>query len=229
MARFILRDVILSYPTLFTPRLPKDPKPGDEPKFSCTYIDTNPEQVKAFKKAAIAVAQERWGSKLTGAKLRTLETQHGPAVFLVSGDLRVRMPWNDDPGAVASKGYPEGSTYINSRGVSKPGVVSIVPDPNTGKPMQITDESRVYPGIIGNASGDLYAYGKSGNNGVSFGLGNVQIVRDGERLDGRANAADEFDADASAVADLSDLTGEAVPAGVGVVSDDGDDLSDLIG
>lgn len=228
MARFILRDVILSFPNLFTPRLPKDAKPGDEPKYSCTYIVTNPEQIKAFKKAAIAVAQERWGAKLAGAKLRTLETQHGPATFLVSDALRVRMPWNDDPSVVAKKGYPAGSTFINSRGTSKPGVVSIIPDPNTGKPMVSTDESKVYPGVIGNASGDLYAYSNSGNNGVSFGLGNVQIVRDGERLDGRANAADEFDADADAVADLSDLTGDDTPVGMGA-SDDGDDLSDLIG
>ncbi len=224
--RFILRNVVLSYPTLFTPRLSKDSKPGDRPKFSCTYVDMDAEQVKAFKKAAIAVAQERWGDKLKGAKLRTLETQHGPAIFLVSDTIRVRMPWNDTPDAVATKGYPEGSTYINSRGGSKPGIVSIVPGPD-GKPAPITDEAAVYPGVIGNASGDLYAYSNSGNNGVSFGLGNVQIVRDGERLDSRRNAADEFDADASAVADLSDLTGDDAPAAVG--AGDGDDLSDLIG
>lgn len=221
----ILREAILSYPNLFRPRAASD-DPNAKAKFSAAFVFPDSDSLKEFKKAAIAVAQERWGDKLKGAKLRTLDTQHGEAVFLVSPSVRVRMPWNDTPDVVASKGYPEGSTLVNARSDSKPGIVSIVPDPNTGKPMLVDDEAKVYPGVIVNVSGDLYAYSNSGNNGVSFGLGNVQIVRDGERLDSRRNAADEFDADASAVADLSDLTGEQ-PVAAGAV--EGDDLSDLIG
>lgn len=227
MARMILKGAIFSYPNFFTPRAASQ-DPNAKPKFSGAFVFPDPAALVDFKKRAIAVAQERFGDKLKGAKLRTLDTQHGPAIFLVSPSIRVRMPWNDSPEVIAAKGYPEGSTVINARSDTKPGVVSIIPDPNTGKPMVITDESKVYPGVIGNVSGDLYAYSNSGNHGVSFGLGNVQIVRDGERLDGRANAVDEFDADADAVADLSDLTGDDTPVGIGA-SDDGDDLSDLIG
>jgi hypothetical protein len=219
MARLILRNAILSYPNLFTPRAASN-EPGAKAKYGAAFVFADPTELADFKRAAIQVAQERWGDKLAGAKLRALDTQHGAAIFLVSSTVRVRMPWNDSAEVVAAKGYPEGSAFVNARSDSKPGVVSIVPDPNTGKPSQITDESRIYPGVIVNVSGDLYGYAKSGNNGVAFGLGNVQVVRDGDRLDSRRNAADEFTADAGAVADLSDLTG------VGAGSDD---LSDLIG
>ena len=226
MARQILREAILSYPNLFTARAASN-EPDAKAKFSGAFVFTDPKtQLAEFKKAALAVAQERWGDKLKGAKLKYLDTQHGPAVFLVSSAVRIRMPWNDSPEIIAQKGYPEGSAFVNARSDSKPGIVSVIPGPD-GKPTPITDESKVYPGVIVNVSGDLYAYGKSGNNGVSFGLGNVQVVRDGDRLDSRKNAADEFDADASAVADLSDLTDDGDLAGVG--ADDGDDLSDLIG
>lgn len=225
MARVILRDAILSYPNLFTPRAASN-DPDAKAKYSAAFIFPDPDALKEFKKQAIKTAQDRWGDKLKGAKLTTLETQHGPAIFLVAGATRLRMPWNDNPGTVASKGYPEGSVFINARSDSKPGIVSIVPGPD-GKPAPVTDESKVYPGVIVNVSVDLYAYGKSGNNGVAAGLGNVQVVRDGDRLDNRVNAKDEFDADADAVADLSDLTGEGDEVAVG--ADDSDDLSDLIG
>jgi hypothetical protein len=47
-----------------------------------------------------------------------------------------------------------------------------------------------------------FAYNNSGNKGVSFALNNLQICRtDGERLDGRIAAEDDFDdyGDAGAV------------------------------
>ena len=50
------------------------------------------------------------------------------------------------------------------------------------------------------------AYDNSGNKGVSFSLAGVQIIKDGDRLDGSIAAVDAFDADMDAVADLADLT-----------------------
>jgi hypothetical protein len=227
MARFILRDAILSYPNLFTPRVASEGKP---PTFSAAFIFTDPAALADYKKAALAVAQERFGDKLKGAKIRTLDTQHGPAQFLIAGEgknrIAVRLPWQDDADVIEGKGYPQGSIFINARSQGRPGVVGVIPGPD-GRPQPITNENAVYPGVIVNVSVDLYAYSKEGNNGVSAGLGNVQVVRDGDRLDRRVDARNEFDADTT-VADLSDLTDEGEDlAGVG--ADDGDDLSDLIG
>ena len=45
------------------------------------------------------------------------------------------------------------------------------------------------------ASFTAFAYDNNGNVGVSFGLNNVQKLREGTRLDNRVAATDEFTAD----------------------------------
>lgn len=45
---------------------------------------------------------------------------------------------------------------------------------------------RVYSGVYARVALGAFAYNRSGNRGVSFGLNHVQIVRDGERLGGSA-------------------------------------------
>lgn len=217
MSRIVTPEAILSYPNLVVPRAQQE---GKQPKYSCTLVFPDGTDVRALKKAALDVAKAKWGTKLEGAKIKVLDTQYGPANFLVSPKVRIRLPWRDAPEDVAKKGYPEGSTFVNVSSQRAPGIVTLIPDPNTGKPMKLTDDSKLYPGAIVRASIDPYAYDTSGNLGVTFGLGNIQWVRDGERLDGSVSAADEFDADASAVADLGDLD-EA--------GDEDDGLADLIG
>jgi hypothetical protein len=39
---------------------------------------------------------------------------------------------------------------------------------------------------------NFYAFNSNGNKGVACGLGNIQKIKDGEPLGGRASAADEF-------------------------------------
>jgi hypothetical protein len=230
MARIITPEAIASYPNIFHPQpvSAEDAAQGKKPKYGVALVFPADADLKSLKQTAIKAAQDRWGDKLKGAKMVTLETQHGPATFLQAGKLRVRLPWRDQEDVIADKGYPAGSTLINVRSDRKPGVVNTIPDPNNGgKPTVVTDEAAIYPGVIIRASLSAFTYDNSGNSGVTYGLENVQIVRDGDRLDGGANATDEFAADENAVADLSDL--EDTPAGVGAEADTGDDLSDLMG
>lgn len=226
MARIITPEAILSYPNLFVPRAAQE---GGTEKFSAALVFPEGTDTTELKKAAIAAAQEKWGDRLKGAKIKALETQHGYQTFLVAGEFRALLPWRDHPETIATKGYPEGSTFINARSTRKPGIVTVYQGPD-GKPLPLDDESKVYAGVIVKASVDAYAYEHSGNKGVAFGLGNIQIIRDGERLDGSVAAQDEFEADPDAVADLSDLTeDDSAEVLAGVTADDGDDLSDLLG
>lgn len=227
MARLITGEVIASYPQLTTP--------DEKGKYSLTLIfaDGFP---KDLKKVALDTIKAKYEGKLKGAKIVVLDTPHGKANFLqTSGGLTIRLPWRDDSEVVAGKSYPEGSAFIavrTSAGAPQPQIVSLVPDENR-KPTVI-DAGKIYAGCIVKVSIDPFCYDTDGNKGVTFGLGNVQFIRDGERLDGRTFGVDDFDADESAVADLSDLTGEGHGEGdeelVGAAaSDDGDDLSDLLG
>lgn len=234
MSRVLSPEAVISYPNVFVPR-PQDPDDPDSPKkYSAAFVFPAGTDLKELKTAVIQEAKERWGSKLgKKASLKPLETSNGPALFLVSEDekLKLRLPWREDG---EEKGYPEGSVFINARSQRKPQIVTIYPsadDPS--KPAKLEDESKLYAGAIVKVSLDVYAYDKNGNKGVTFGLGNIQLIRDGERLDGSVAAENEFEADQNAVADLSDLTddpdedpGEDTPA---PEAGGDDDISDLLG
>ena len=58
---------------------------------------------------------------------------------------------------------------------------------------RVTDPMMVYSGCYCNVTVNFYPFNINGNRGVAAGLGNVQFVRDGERLSGRASAESEFD------------------------------------
>lgn len=57
----------------------------------------------------------------------------------------------------------------------------------------ITDPMMVYSGCYCNVSVNFYAFNANGNRGIAAGLGNIQFVKDGERLSGKASAESEFD------------------------------------
>ena len=57
-----------------------------------------------------------------------------------------------------------------------------------------TDPMMVYSGCYCNVSVNFYAFNANGNRGVAAGLGNIQFVKDGERLSGKASADADFDA-----------------------------------
>lgn len=72
---------------------------------------------------------------------------------------------------------------------------------NENRKPQVVDAMResigqqdFYAGCFARVSYDCYAFDKNGNRGVAFSLGNIQKVRDGEPLDGRTKAEDDFDA-----------------------------------
>lgn len=58
----------------------------------------------------------------------------------------------------------------------------------------IISKSEFYSGCYGRASIRFYAYNQNGNKGVGCGLGNVQKLEDGQPLDGRTTAAEDFGA-----------------------------------
>lgn len=175
---------ILSFPHLFKPSA----APGsDKLKYSCSLVFPAGADLAELKQAALDAANEKFGADKVPAMLRS---------------AKLRMPFRDDG---ADKGYPENAVYINVRSDKQPGVVGVYPGPD-GRPMPITDETLVYAGCKVRATVRAFAYDTSGNRGVAFALNNVQKLADGDRLDGRRAAEDEFPADESAAAaDLSKL------------------------
>jgi hypothetical protein len=75
------------------------------------------------------------------------------------------------------------------------------------KVQPITDPMLVYSGCYCNVSVNFYSFNANGNRGIAAGLGNIQFVKDGERLSGKASADTDFDA----LEDDEDILGEDTP------------------
>ncbi len=81
----------------------------------------------------------------------------------------------------------KGHWVISAKSNTAPEVVDASCNP-------IISKSEFYSGCYGRASLRFYAYNKNGNKGVGCGLGNVQKLEDGQPLDGRTTAAEDFGA-----------------------------------
>ena len=77
--------------------------------------------------------------------------------------------------------------FLNASSKDAPQVVDRKVNP-------VLDPMMVYSGCYCNVSINFYAFNANGNRGVAAGLGNIQFVRDGERLSGKASADADFDA-----------------------------------
>jgi hypothetical protein len=158
----------LIYYDLFRPNRPKD-EPNQELKFSATLAFLPEDDVKALKAAAMAVAKEKWGDKVSS--------------------LNIRWPFRkqaekDKPGFLAE------GVYINATAKQdrKPEVVNRA----TGfKPIE--NEADLYRGCWGMMTVRPYAYDQKGNKGVSFGLVNfVKICDDLPLAAGSIRASDAY-------------------------------------
>ena len=96
----------------------------------------------------------------------------------------IRIPLRDGDVESDDEAY-KGHWFINANSNTPPGIVD-----RDLKP--ILDRSEVYSGCYARVSLNFYAFNVYGNKGVACGLCNIQKVRDGESLDGRTNAVDDF-------------------------------------
>lgn len=188
MSRIITPALRASYPKLFEPEI------NDQGKkvWSVTLLIEDTPEGKKFLEAAEKAAEEAGRAKF-GDRFDKL--RKSPA-FKWAVRYDVDKYENLEPKVLA---------FVNVRSYdTPPGVVSIYAGPD-GKPAKITDPAMIYPGCYLKASIHAYATDRSDSKSVSFGLGNVQKVKDAERIDSRVNAEDEFIADPEAAASLEDL------------------------
>lgn len=156
-----------------------DPKAiqGGTPKFSVSLIIPKSD-VKTIEKikAAIQAAYEEGQSKLKG------NGKSVPPLTAIKTPLRDGDTERPDDPAYA------GCYFVNANATSAPGIVDVDRNP-------ILTRSEVYSGVYGRASITFYAFNSSGNRGIACGLNNLQKVRDGEPLGGKASAESDFATD----------------------------------
>ena len=150
---------------------PKAINGGDEKySVSCLIPKCDKKTIARIQKAVEAAKEDgktrKWGGKIP------------PNLKLPLRDGDIDRP--DD------ENY-EDCFFLNASSKDAPQVVDRKVNP-------ILDPMMVYSGCYCNVSVNFYAFNANGNRGVAVGLGNIQFVRDGERLSGKASADADFDA-----------------------------------
>ena len=151
--------------------------------------------------------------KTDTATLAALKAAAKEALAAKFGDKipkNVRNPLRDGDTETKNDGSPLGKEYAghffcNVKSTSKPGAID-----THGNDLIGNDD--IVSGDYIRVSLNAYAYSQAGNNGVSFGLNNILLVRKGEALGG---------AKPSAASDFGISRGAAAP--VAATADVGDD------
>ena len=147
---------------------------GGTPKFSVSLLIPKTDTVTVKKsKDAIEAAYREGEAKLKG------NGKSVPALSVIKTPLRDGDQERPDDPAYA------GHYFLNANSATAPGIVDADCQP-------ILTRSEVYSGVYGRASISFYAFNSSGNRGVACGLNNLQKIRDGEPLGGRASAESDF-------------------------------------
>lgn len=150
---------------------------GGTPKYSVSLIIPKSDTKTVAKiKAAIEAAYQEGQAKLKGNG-RSVPPLSAIKTPLRDGD--VERP--DDP-AYAN------AYFINANSATAPGIVDADRNP-------VLTRSEVYSGVYGRASINLYAFNSNGNKGIACGLNNLQLIRPGEPLGGKASAEADFATD----------------------------------
>jgi hypothetical protein len=153
----------LSFPNIWQPRVPDS---GGDAKYSAVLIFPKGTDLSELKKAVVEVAKKFFKGKKPPANYRS--------------------PFRDNSQKENIPGYEEDGTFISCTSYNRPGVVD-------KKCVTITDPNELYPGCWVKATVVAFSYNKKGNVGISFGLNNLQKVKDGEPLGSWSRAEDDFE------------------------------------
>ena len=150
---------------------------GGTPKYSVSLIIPKSDTKAVAKiKAAIQAAYEEGAAKLKG------NGKSVPPLSAIKNPLRDGDVERPDDSAYAN------AYFINANSATAPGIVDADCAP-------VLNRSDVYSGVYGRASISLYAFNSNGNRGIACSLNNLQLIRAGEPLGGKASAESDFETD----------------------------------
>lgn len=158
----------LAYANIWTPKSIN----GSDEKYSVScLIDKEDENVIAGIKNAVEAAKADGKNRMWNGKI--------PA--------NLKAPLRDgDVDRPDDESYM-GHLFVNATSKDAPQIVD-------RRKQDVTDPMMVYSGCYCLVTVNFYPYNANGNRGVAAGLGNIQFVKDGERLSGKTSANTDFEA-----------------------------------
>lgn len=107
----------------------------------------------------------------------------GTSVF--KGKKNIKKPLRDGDKDREGDGAYEGMYFLNANSDTQPGILN-------SQKEEILDQKEFYSGCHGFASITFFAYNQKGNVGIGVGLNHLMKSKDGEPLNGRGSAEDDF-------------------------------------
>jgi hypothetical protein len=160
----VLEEVTILYPHLFKPHLPKGSSSDTAPAYQLLVLLPPGYDLTALNRLLLATAEKMFGSD--AKKLIAAGAIKSPFRAQAEQAAKGKLGFSEDPGA----------KFINVKSEQQPGVVDQQLQP-------ILDPSKIYGGAICNIQANAFGWNHpTGGRGLSFGLQNVQLVRDGPRL-----------------------------------------------
>lgn len=156
----------VSFAWVFRPQKSDDPTKA--PKYSVTMLFPKNADLGLLRKAAMDAVIDKYGA----------DKSNWPT--------GLRSPFRDQKDkADRFDGFVPGCIFITATSKDQPGLV----DANVQK---IINPSEFYSGCYAVATVNAFVYENKGNKGVSFGLRNIQKIRDGEPLGNRSRPETDF-------------------------------------
>lgn len=183
--KIILKNVRISYANLFEP---KSVGEGDKAKLkysTALIIPHDHPQVEKLKDMADAIGKSKFGSGWGAIKRKKPTLRDYWAEYKKARQEAEEE--GEDPNEISRPDESvKGAYVLNVSSTRKPQIVDRSLQP-------ILDDAEIYSGCYCNVSIGGFAFDVESNKGVGFGLNNVQLVKQGERLGGAPNADEEFD------------------------------------
>lgn len=149
-------------------------------KYSVVLLFPKGADLLEMKKAAMDVAKEKWPQKMPSTS--------DPVKFWdeVKAKGKFKTPFRDGAEKDHLEGYEEGITFVRFSSKQKPRVVDAKRND--------VEEEEFYSGCWAHLTYTCYSYSESGNQGVAFGLVNLQKVKDDEPFGGgSSDPEDDFE------------------------------------
>ncbi len=173
--RIRLDNVVVAYAEGLTKARSFD---NGEPKFGASFIGWGKSAVEMQERvdaAMLAAATARWG----------VDRRQWPRLRGIAKDPVIKL-CREFP-KMLTDGPPD-AVFVRANSTDAPGFVDA-----QGHPLTLPEVAgMVFSGWFVNVTMRAFAYQHISGDGVSLGLQNVQLVRPGKRLGGRANATSEF-------------------------------------
>lgn len=161
--RVITNLVRFSYANVFEARAMKQ---GQDPKYSVAVLipKKDKETLNLIKQACEVAADKKFGSKKSG---------------------RLKMPLRDGDEEKPDDDAYVGCYFLNATSKTRPTIVDEGLSP-------IMSQDDFYSGCYGRIAINFFGYDVDGGKGVGCGIGNIQKLKDGDKLSGGQSAAADF-------------------------------------